>query len=103
MRLSDKMLHGRAVISADGKVIGSISELFISSWEWRIESICIDLQNDIADCIGASRTIFHTGTIVLPIRFVQSVSDTVLLGVDVEHLREARRSLATDGAPHPSP
>ena len=96
MRLSDKTLHGRTVISADGNVIGSISELFIGTSEWRVESFGIDLNKEIADRIGADRTIFHRGTIELPISFVQSVSDTVVLTIGVEQLREARRSQATD-------
>lgn len=59
MRLSDKTLDGRTVISADGKVIGSISELFVSTSEWRVESLRIELNKDIADSIGARRTIFQ--------------------------------------------
>ncbi len=103
MRLSDKTLDGRTVISADGKVLGSISELFISTSEWRVEAIRIELRKDIADRIGANRTIFHRGTIELPVSFVQSVSDAVVLTVDVEQLREAHRSPATDAARQPSP
>lgn len=103
MRLSDKTLLGRTAISADGKVIGAISELFISTTEWRVESIQIELNKDIADRIGANRTMFHRGTIELPVSFVQSVSDTVLLTVNVEQLREARRPPATDAAPQPGP
>jgi sporulation protein YlmC with PRC-barrel domain len=103
MRLSDKTLLGRTAISADGKVIGSISELFVSTSEWRVESIQIELTKDIADRIGANRTMFHRGTIELPVSFIQSVSDTVVLTVNVEQLREARRSPAADAAPQPGP
>lgn len=104
MRLSDRTLHGRTVISADGKVLGSISELFVSTSEWRVESLRVELHKDIADRIGANRTLFHRGTIELPINMVQSVSDTVILTVDVELLREAHRAAATDAAPaQPSP
>lgn len=102
MRLSDNALHGRTVIGADGKVIGSITELFISTSDWRVESIRIELRKDIADRIGASRTIFHRGTIEVPITFVQSVSDAVVLAVDVEKLREAHRLPATNTTPQPS-
>ena len=83
MRLSDSTLHGQAVISADGKMIGTLTELFISTSDWRVESIRIELRKDIADQIGANRTIFHRGTI------------------DVEQLREAHRPPATDAAPPP--
>ena len=98
MRLSDESLRGRTVISADGKAIGSIAELFISSTDWRVESVRIELRKDIADRIGANRTIFHRGTIELPVSFIQSVSDAVVLSVDVEKLREAHRSPAMEAA-----
>jgi len=102
MRLSDKTLHGRTVVSADGKVIGSISELYINTSDWRVESIGIELNKDIADRIGANRTIFHPGTIELPVSLVQSVSDALVLTVDVEQLREVHRSPATDAPAQPS-
>jgi sporulation protein YlmC with PRC-barrel domain len=96
MRLSDESLRGRTVISADGNAIGSVAELFISSSDWRVESIRIELQKDIADRIGASRTLLHRGTIELPVSFIQSVGDAVVLSVDVEKLREAHRSPERD-------
>jgi sporulation protein YlmC with PRC-barrel domain len=99
MRLSDSTVRGRTVISADGRAVGTIAELFISASDWRIESIRIEIHNDIADGIGASRTMFHRATIELPVAFIQSVSDAVVLTVDVEHLREAHRATASEPAP----
>jgi sporulation protein YlmC with PRC-barrel domain len=101
MRLSDESLRGRTVISADGLAIGSIAELFISSTDWRVESVRIELRKDIADRIGAHRTVLHRGSIELPVSFIQSVSDTVVLSVDVEKLREAHRSPTAEAAPQP--
>ena len=100
MRLSDETLRGRTVIGADGKAIGSVAGLFVSA-DWRVEAIRIELNKDIADRIGASRTMFHRGTIELPVNFIQSVSDAVVLTIDVEQLREAHRPPATE-APPPS-
>lgn len=102
MRLSDESLRGKSVISADGKAIGSIAELFIDSAEWRVESIGIELRNDIADHIAANRTLFRRGTIELPVSFIQSVSDAVVLSVDVEKLREAHRLPTTAAVPAPT-
>jgi sporulation protein YlmC with PRC-barrel domain len=102
MRLSDETLHGRTVISADGRAIGSITELFINTSDWRIESVRIELHKDIADRIGANRTFFRRGTIELPASFIQSVSDTVVLSVNVDQLREAHRAPATDAPPRHS-
>ena len=89
------------MISADGKVIRTLTELFISTSDLRVESIRIELRKDIADQIGANRTIFHRGTIELPVSFIQSVGDAVVLSVDVDQLREAHRPPATDAAPPP--
>ncbi len=102
MRLSDKTLHDRTVISADGKAIGSITEIYIDTSDWRVESIRIELRKDIADRIGASRTIFHRGTLELPATFIQSVSDAIVLSLGVDQLREAHRPPASDVAPQPS-
>ncbi len=103
MRVSDENLRGLTVISADGTAIGSIAELFISSADWRVESIRVELRKDVADRLGADRTIFHRGSIELPVGIIQSVSDAVVLSIDVERLREVHRPPATDHAPPPSP
>ena len=102
MRLSDQTLHDRTVISADGKAIGSITELFVSTSDWRIESIRIQLRKDIAERIGADHSIFRRGTLELPVSFIQSVSDTVVLSVNLEQLREAHRTPPPQAAPQHS-
>ena len=102
MRLSDENLRGLTVISADGTAIGSVAELFISSSDWRVESIRVELRKDVADRIGADRTMFHRGAIELPVSFVQSVSDAVVLTIDVDRLREVHRPPATDVASQPT-
>ena len=102
VRLSDESLRGRTVIGADGNAIGSLVELFISSTDWRVESIRIELKKDIADRIGASRTLLRRGTIELPVSFIQSVGDAVVLSIDVAKLREAHRSPERDVALPPS-
>jgi len=100
MRLSDENLRGLTVISADGTAIGSVAELFLSSSDWRVESIRVELRKDIADHIGADRTMFHRCSIELPVTFIQSVSDAVVLSIDVEKLREVHRpATATATAP----
>ena len=102
MRLSDENLRGRTVISADGTAIGSVAELFVSSSDWRVESIRVELRKDVADRIGADRTIFHRGSIELPVTFIQSVSDAVVLSIDVEKLREVHRPAGAEATPQPS-
>lgn len=88
MRLSDDNLRGRIVIAADGQVVGEITALFLESDAWRVESLQVRLGKDIADQIGADRSIFHAGRLEIPVRMIQSVGDTVVLSVSVDGLRE---------------
>jgi len=88
MRLSDDNLRGRTVIAADGQAIGEIAALFLNSDAWRVESLQIKLRNEVADQIGATRGMFHAGTLEIPVRMVQSVGDAVVLSVASDELRQ---------------
>ncbi len=89
MRLTDENLRGRTIIAADGQVVGEVTSLFLDSDSWRVESLQAKLGRGIADQIGADRSMFHAGTLEIPVRIVQSVGDTVLLSVPTGGLREA--------------
>jgi sporulation protein YlmC with PRC-barrel domain len=88
MRLADENLRGRTIIGADGQVIGEVSALFLDSDTWKVESLQVKLERAIADQLGASRSIFHAGTVEIPTRLVQSVGDTIVLSVVVDGLRQ---------------
>jgi sporulation protein YlmC with PRC-barrel domain len=88
MRLSDENLRGRTVIAADGQAIGEIVALFLDSDSWRVESLQVKLRNEVADQLGATRGMFHAGTLEMPIRTVQSVGDAVILSVAARELRQ---------------
>jgi sporulation protein YlmC with PRC-barrel domain len=88
VRLSDDNIRGRAIIAADGQMVGELTSLFLESDTWRVESLQAKLGKDIADQIGADRSIFHAGMLEIPVRMVQSVGDTVVLSVPIDGLRE---------------
>jgi sporulation protein YlmC with PRC-barrel domain len=88
MRLSDENLRGRTVIAADGQAIGEIAALFLDSDAWRVESLQIKLRNEVADQLGATRGMFHAGTLEMPTRMVQSVGDAVVLSVATRELQQ---------------
>jgi sporulation protein YlmC with PRC-barrel domain len=88
MRLSDETLRGRTVIASDGLVIGEITVLFLDSEAWRVESLQIKLRKEVADRLGAERSMFHAGTLEVPIGMVQSVGDAVVLSVAIDELRQ---------------
>jgi sporulation protein YlmC with PRC-barrel domain len=87
MRLSDENLKGRTVVSADGQAVGEVAALFLDSDAWRVESLQLKLRNSVADQLGATRNIFHSGTLELPVRMIQSVGDAIVLSVSALELR----------------
>jgi len=88
MRLSDGELRGRTVIASDGVAVGEIDALNLDSGTWAVDTLRVKLRKDIADRIGAGRSVFHAATVELPTRMVQSVADAVLLTVSVDGLRQ---------------
>lgn len=100
MRLSDENLRGRSIIAADGQVIGELAALFLDSTAWRVESLQVKLRTDIADRLGADRSVFHAGALEIPVRMVQSVGDTVVLSVAVDDLRQVLPSQSESAPAH---
>jgi sporulation protein YlmC with PRC-barrel domain len=88
MRLSDQNLHGRTVIASDGLAVGEIAALFLDSDTWRVESLQIKLRKEIADRLGAGRSMFRAGAVEVSIQMVQSIGDAVVLSVAVDELRQ---------------
>lgn len=100
MRLSDETIRGKSVVGADGQIVGEVASLFLDSEDWRVESLQVKLRRETADRLGASRGIFHAGSIEIPVGVVQSVGDAVVLTVEVAGLRQL---LPVDGGRAPAP
>lgn len=88
MRLSDANLRGRTVIASDGLAIGEIAALFVEGDSWRVESLQVKLRKEVADRLGADRSVFHAGALEIPTSMVQSAGDAVVLSVAVDELRQ---------------
>ncbi len=54
------------MIAADGQAIGEITALFLDSEAWKLESLRVKLRNEVADQLGATRGMFHAGTLEIP-------------------------------------
>ena len=100
MRLSDENLRGRTVIASDGLAIGEITALFVDSDDWRVESLRVKLRKEVADRLGADRSMFHAGAVDIPSRMVQSVGDAVVLSVAADDLRQVLPGASEPAPPH---
>lgn len=99
MRLSDENLRRLSVIASDGIAIGELAGMFIDSSTWNVESLQVKLRKDIADRLGAERSIFHPGALEIPTHMIQSVGDAVILSVEIDELRRVISGDASESAP----
>ena len=88
MRLLDEKLMGRAIIGADGKVIGEVAGFFLDAEAWRIDALQVKLDRAVAEQLRARHPLFRPALIEIPTHLVQSVGDTIVLSVVVEGLRQ---------------
>jgi|GEM_PF-789091 len=95
MRFSELIRSGRTVVAAGGQEIGTVEALSIDGETWKVEGLQVKLRSEAADQIGAFWNYFHAGRVELPTRIVQSVSDTVVLSVSVDELRQVLRLEST--------
>lgn len=100
MQMSDQSIRGRTVIAGDGQVIGEITAIFFNSDGWRVEALQLKLRKETADQLGAHRTVFQAGEIVVPVRMVQSVGETVILSVAMAELQSVIPSDPPDAGAH---
>ena len=96
MLISDEDLRNRPIIGSDGFQIGEVVRVFIDSDDFKIVSLEAKLDNHIADQLGATRSIFHSGRLEIPIGLIQATADSVVLRVS---LAELQKSLATNLPP----
>jgi sporulation protein YlmC with PRC-barrel domain len=100
MKLLEESLRGRAVIAADGQVVGELAALYLESTTLRVEALQVKLRKEIADRLGVERSVFHSGSVEIPLPMVQSVGDTIVLNVAADDLRQL---FPGRGAPAPAP
>ena len=101
MRLSDETMRGRVIIAADGHVVGEVSGLFLDSEAWAVESLRVTLRKEMADQLGAHRSLFQAGTLELPVHMIQSVGAAIVLSVPVDGLRAVLASASEPEPAHP--
>ena len=87
MRITDDNLHGRVVLTADGLAIGEVNKLFFHGAQFAIDALEIKVRKEIAEKLSLKHSTFHPATMEIPVGFVQSVGDAVLLTAKLEELQ----------------
>jgi sporulation protein YlmC with PRC-barrel domain len=85
-----EQLSGRAVIASDGVVLGEIQTVVLEGGGGlAVAAIRVKVRKDVAERLGMETSMFRAATVDVPVGAVQSVADTVLLGVPVGDFRRA--------------
>ncbi|MBZ4419119.1 PRC-barrel domain-containing protein [Myxococcus sp. RHSTA-1-4] len=100
MRFSERIHPGRTVVASGGEELGTVDAVFIDGETWKVEALQVKLHSETADKLGAFWNLFHAGRIELPTRIVQSVSDTVVLSVSIEELRQVLSAESASAPAH---
>jgi sporulation protein YlmC with PRC-barrel domain len=87
MRISDEKLRGMTVIAADGQAVGEVTALFLDSDGWQVDALKVKVRKEVASHLDVARSVFYAGSVEIPIRVVQSISDAIVLTVGVDDLR----------------
>ncbi|MBA3502818.1 MAG: PRC-barrel domain containing protein [Myxococcota bacterium] len=90
MRITDDNMHGRVVLSSDGLAIGEVEKLYFHGGQFAIDSLEIKVRKEIAEKLGLKHSTFHPATMEIPVGFVQSVGDVVILTAKLEELQMIR-------------
>ena len=87
MRLTDDNIRGRTILTSDGHVVGEVRALYLDARARRVESLKVKLTKNMADELGAERSILHAGEAEIPVLMVRSIEDTVMLAIPLSGLR----------------
>jgi sporulation protein YlmC with PRC-barrel domain len=90
----EESVSGRSVVDSAGRVIGVVDALIIDTDALKIEALRAKLDKDIAEEIGAPHGPFRAARLDIPLDFVQSVADAVILKGPVGTLRTLERPTA---------
>jgi sporulation protein YlmC with PRC-barrel domain len=87
----EESVSGRSVVDSAGRVIGIVDGLVIDTESLRIEALRAKLDKEIADEIGASHGAFRAARLDIPLAFIQSVADAIILKGPVGTLQTLER------------
>jgi sporulation protein YlmC with PRC-barrel domain len=97
-RIKFTELSGKDVISQDGRVVGTVSDIVLDASAWAIPTLVVKLARDHLEQFHMKRPMFGTQTIQIPTTYVSGLGDKVILHKTLEDLT----ALAKEQAP-PAP
>lgn len=83
-------LSWKKVVTSDGMQIGQLQGGEIRQQDWRITHIHIGLDDDTTKKFGLSKPFMGRIVICLPVGYIQSVSEVVVLNKSLDQLKASK-------------
>ncbi len=96
MLKSTRDVIGRAVLTQDGREIGTVEALLLQVEEWAVRSIEVRLRRDALEALHLKRPLFGTRTVHVGVEHVAGVTDAVVLKLDMERLAALLADVGTE-------
>ncbi|WP_400207865.1 PRC-barrel domain-containing protein [Candidatus Methanomassiliicoccus intestinalis] len=74
------------VVSADGRILGKLTGMWINTSTWDVEHLIVEVEKDVAEMLDLKKKMLKGTKTALPVRYVEVVSDVVKLNSTIEEL-----------------
>lgn len=85
--ISSEKVLGRTVLASQGTVIGSVERMLIDLATWKIDSVDVKVNRDVAQPLGLKKGVLRGPTIRIAATSIQSIGDAIILGISISDLR----------------
>ena len=77
-----------AVVGAGGRVFGHVEELELETDTLRVESLHVQVTAAAVSDLGIKKPFWSHATLVVPARYIQAITDVVVLRLTIEEFAE---------------
>jgi sporulation protein YlmC with PRC-barrel domain len=84
-KLQASTLRGKEVLGEKGRLIGKVTDGTIDETTWKITSLEVDLQKDVAKEFHLKK-MFGTASVPIAVNYIGAVGDKVMLKASAEEI-----------------
>ena len=100
--IKDTDIQGKRCILEDASDVGSITDIYVDTVDWRVTKFDVKLEKRYAERMGIEHGIIKKTRIPVRIHFLKSVGDVVHLKGNVDDLARSQKTVVAE-APPPRP
>ena len=80
-------LKGKAVLTTDGKAVGTLADLSIDEQSWKVTSIVVEVDPSVASLFGVKKKLLKSPRVKISTEKVEHMADVIKLRDELAHLK----------------